>query len=407
MKSVTTKILVGLLSVLTITMVGTQIYTRLNDNHDTEEAVLCDISENIPFQGVIVRDEEIVTYDGEGVLDYLYADGSKVSVDNPIAEVYSSEEAIAAKHKAETLNSRIDDLVRAQNPGTTNYVQPETLKSTIDDQYRQLLTYTQEKDYEAAAELKSDMSVVINIYNIITGISEDYNSKISELESEASQLEAEAGTPDVINAPETGYFVSYCDGYEESLTVESLSSITQQEIEAVINSAGTDENGTDDNAIGKMFDDYSCSIVGVVDSDNRIIEGDTLQIMFNTSNNVYDVTVESVRDAEEEEKSIIVLSCDRLDENLVQSRVQSIELIFEEYHGIRVPRQAIRFQGEEKGVYVILGNEITFKKINVIYEGDDFVVSENTSDEEYLLLYDQILLEVVSNKDVSEINESS
>ena len=251
------------------------------------------------------------------------------------------------------------------------------------------------------------MSVVINIYNIITGISEDYNSKISELESEASQLEAEAGTPDVINAPETGYFVSYCDGYEESLTVESLSSITQQEIEAVINSAGTDENGTDDNAIGKMFDDYSCSIVGVVDSDNRIIEGDTLQIMFNTSNNVYDVTVESVRDAEEEEKSIIVLSCDRLDENLVQSRVQSIELIFEEYHGIRVPRQAIRFQGEEKGVYVILGNEITFKKINVIYEGDDFVVSENTSDEEYLLLYDQILLEVVSNKDVSEINESS
>lgn len=407
MKSVTTKILVGLLSVLTITMVGTQIYTRLNDNHDTEEAVLCDISENIPFQGVIVRDEEIVTYDGEGVLDYLYADGSKVSVDNPIAEVYSSEEAIAAKHKAETLNSRIDDLVRAQNPGTTNYVQPETLKSTIDDQYRQLLTYTQEKDYEAAAELKSDMSVVINIYNIITGISEDYNSKISELESEASQLEAEAGTPDVINAPETGYFVSYCDGYEESLTVESLSSITQQEIEAVINSAGTDENGTDDNAIGKMFDDYSCSIVGVVDSDNRIIEGDTLQIMFNTSNNVYDVTVESVRDAEEEEKSIIVLSCDRLYENLVQSRVQSIELIFEEYHGIRVPRQAIRFQGEEKGVYVILGNEITFKKINVIYEGDDFVVSENTSDEEYLLLYDQILLEVVSNKDVSEINESS
>ena len=120
MKSVTTKILVGLLSVLTITMVGTQIYTRLNDNHDTEEAVLCDISENIPFQGVIVRDEEIVTYDGEGVLDYLYADGSKVSVDNPIAEVYSSEEAIAAKHKAETLNSRIDDLVRAQNPGSTN-----------------------------------------------------------------------------------------------------------------------------------------------------------------------------------------------------------------------------------------------------------------------------------------------
>lgn len=407
MKSVTTKILVGLLSVLMLTMVGSQIYTRLNDNHDTEEAVLCDISENIPFQGVIVRDETIVTYDGEGVLDYLYADGSKVSVDNPIAEVYSSEDAIAAKHKAEKLNSRIDDLERAQNPGTTNYVQPETLKSKIDDQYRQLLTYSQERDFESAVKLKSDMSVVINIYNIITDISKNYDSKISQLESTASQLEAQAGTPDVINAPETGYFVSYCDGYEDSLSVEFLSSITQQEIEDVINNASSDESGSPENAIGKMFDDYSCSIVGVVESDKRIIEGDTLQIMFSTSNNVYDVTVESVRQAEEDGKSIIVLSCDRLDETLVQSRVQSVELIFEEYHGIKVPRKAIRFQGEQKGVYVILGNEITFKKIDVIYEGDDFMISENTSDEEYLLLYDQILLEVVSNKDVSEINESS
>ena len=156
-----------------------------------------------------------------------------------------------------------------------------------------------------------------------------------------------------------------------------------------------------------MFEDYSCRITGIVDSDKRIVEGGTLQIMFSTSNNVYDVTVESVRAAEEEGKSIIVLSCDRLDENLVRSRVQSVELIFEEYQGIKVPRKAIRFKGDQKGVYVILGSEITFKKIDVIYEGSDFVVSKNTSDEEYLLLYDQILLEVVSNKDVSDSSKSS
>ena len=49
----------------------------------------------------------------------------------------------------------------------------------------------------------------------------------------------------------------------------------------------------------------------------------------------------------------------------------------------------------------------SFKKINVIYEGDDYVLSENTSNEDYLLLYDQILLEVVSDEDVQQSRSDS
>ena len=56
---------------------------------------------------------------------------------------------------------------------------------------------------------------------------------------------------------------------------------------------------------------------------------------------------------------------------------------------------------------MILGKDVTFKKINVIYEGDDNVLSENTSNEDYLLLYDQILLEVVSDEDVQQSRSDS
>lgn len=97
-----------------------------------------------------------------------------------------------------------------------------------------------------------------------------------------------------------------------------------------------------------------------------------------------------------------------LTEALVECQgVQSAELIFDEYQGLKVPRSAIRFQGDQKGVYVILGKDVTFKKINVIYEGDDYVLSENTSNEDYLLLYDQILLEVVSDEDVQQSRSDS
>lgn len=79
----------------------------------------------------------------------------------------------------------------------------------------------------------------------------------------------------------------------------------------------------------------------------------------------------------------------------------SLDIVFENFKGIKVSREAIRFKDGQKGVYVILGNETTFKKIDVIYEGSDYVVSKYTADEDYLLLYDQILLEAVSQDDDS------
>ncbi len=404
MKSLTTKILAGIFVLLILATVGNQVYFRLHEKRDTTEAVLCDINEDVTFQGVVVRDESVVTYKGDGVLDYLYKDGSKVSVNNPIAEVYSSVESIAANKKAGEIRQQIEDLKRAQNPGTTNYVQPETLKSKIDNEYKQLLTSSQNCDYSSVKKVKNDMSIVMNIYNVITGTSKNYNSAISALEQKAEQLESQANHIDTIDADETGYFVSYCDGYENELTTDSVDKLTASQVQKIIDG---DEEGVkpSKDCVGKIFSDYSCKIVGIVDADKRIVEGATLPIMFNTSNNIYNVTVDSVKNVDDD-KYLVVFSCDRLDDVIVKSRVQTIEVIFGEHQGIKVPRQAIRFKDKQKGVYVVLGNEVVFKKIDVIYEGDDYVVSKNTSDDDYLLLYDQILLEVLSNKNVSDSKNS-
>ena len=76
MNTLTTKALIVLLSVLILITIGSQIYFRINDRHKTEEAVLCDINENIPFKGVVVRGEKILESDVNGVYEYLYSNGS-------------------------------------------------------------------------------------------------------------------------------------------------------------------------------------------------------------------------------------------------------------------------------------------------------------------------------------------
>lgn len=189
MNSLTVKILTGLLSVLIITTIGSQIYSALTERHDTEEAVLVTINEDIAFKGVVIRDEKVVTYDGGGVLDYTYSDGSKISVGNTIASVYSSEDAVTAKNKIKILESEIAALERAQNPGTTNYVQPETLKSKIDKEYKELLSYSSQDNFSEFAKTREDMSLVMNIYNIVTKTEQSYDERISQLQAKVKELE--------------------------------------------------------------------------------------------------------------------------------------------------------------------------------------------------------------------------
>lgn len=400
MKSLTTKILVGVLSVLLFATIGSQIYYQINDKHDTEEAELCNINEDISFQGIIIRDEKVLKYDGKGVLDYLYKDGNKVSVNSTIANVYSSLDDVITQRKIEKINSLISDLNRSQNPGTTDYIQPETLKTKIENEYKQILTCSQKHDYTAFNSIKNDLSVVINIYNLVTGSSQNYNERIKSLSAESEKLKKSSKPLDSIKAESTGYFVSYADGYEEKLNSENAAKLSEAEINKIVNS----KNETVKNVLGKMFNDYSCKIVGVMNNDKRIAEGESLRMMTNSSQQVYDLTVESVRPSEDENKIIVVFNCEILDDTMVQTRVLPMKIVFDEYHGIKVPRSAIRFQGEQKGVYVMLGKDIIFKKIDVIYENEDedYVISRNTSDDEFLLLYDQILLEVILDKDVSD-----
>ena len=396
MNSLTVKILAALVSVLMITTICTQVYYFMHDKHDTEEAVLATVNEDIVFEGIIVRDESVVTYNGQGVLDYKYADGSKVSMNSTVAEVYPSEEAIYAKDKIAEIDAEIEMLEKAQDPATTNYAEPDALISGVKGGYNDLLESIENRELDKIPSIKSQIALNSNMYSIITGTEAGFGEAINELQAKRSKLQSKAAAAtDEIKADRTGYFVSYADGYENELKMSQVDKLTESDIRSVIKG----EKQPPVNAIGKTFDSYNCKIVGIVKADSRISDDSKVSLKLNASRTVYDCTVASIRNSGE--NMIVVLDCDRVDQTLVDSRALSAKLIFDEYQGIRVPRSALRFQGDDKGVYVILGKDISFKKINVIYEGDDFVLSENTSNEEYLLLYDQILLEVVSDKDVS------
>jgi hypothetical protein len=123
------------------------------------------------------------------------------------------------------------------------------------------------------------------------------------------------------------------------------------------------------------------------------------------------VTVSELRPGNTEDETLVVLYCDRMTSDFVQHRMEHVRLVKGEYEGIKVPRSAIRFcDVEEKstnvltgevtttmvnyrGVYVMDGEEVVFRKLDVIYEGDDYVLSATNAGSGYLILYDSIIVE--------------
>ena len=394
--SATIKVMTVLLSLFVVVMVAYQVYYHFNEKRDTVEAELYTYNDNVTGRGVFVRDETVITYSGGGVLEYKYADASKVSKGSTVANVYESEKDILNVGRIAQLEDRIAELTRAEQPGTTDYIQPESLKSQIDAKYKLLISASIDNDFETVKKYENEISQIMSIYNLVTNATDSYEGAVSSLKSELKKLKKEVKKPkEKIDATDTGYFVSYADGYEATLTKEKCVNLTKQQILDIVE--GNDHVAKPPNSAGKLLKDYSCKILMVIDNDERVVSGLYIKAMLSASKEAYNVYIDSVKDAGDGQ-SIVILSCDSLDAALVSERVQRIELVFDDYTGLKVPREAIRFNDKkEKGVYVILGQDVQFKKIDIIYEGDDYVLSKNTSNEDYLLLYDQILLEAVKS----------
>lgn len=408
-KSIRDTLLIALIFVAILSLIVSQIYIGINRANSTEDALLYSARRSLSFTGVIVRDETIVYTPfsvGSGVLDYTVSDGSRLSNKTVIANVYDSYDQIYYRYRIEQLKNDIALLESAQSRGTTDYAQPEFLTAQIVESYKELLLNMAQGDLEQVYDESDDMLRLMSIFNVSTNVEMDYSTRIEELKQELSVCNAALKDPiATVKSGETGYFTSSFDGYESFLTTDSISSLTVDNIKGIIENP-TKITSEYDNAIGKVFSGYSWKMVGIINTADRYFVNEKLVFSFASSNARHTVTVESITPTGNGNEAIIVLSCEELDSEIASSRIQEADLVFNEYTGLRVPREAIRFVNDVKGVYVIVGERIEFKKLDVIYEGDDYVLSANISDDDFLNLYDRIILEPIENTGNAEASDS-
>jgi hypothetical protein len=245
---------------------------------------------------------------------------------------------------------------------------------------------------------------------MITDADIDLSARITEINSQIAKLKASQIVPlDTIVSDRSAYFVSYADGYEDTFSSAKLDSITADDIK---NAEDRTTSG-DSTVIGKLIDGYEWYIAGIIDNSSQFCsKDDTVTMKFRSTSDTVEGVVYDIRATDDPSESIVIVKCDEMTYDLVQHRTENVDMIKGEYEGIKIPRKAIRFKdvtetvtqedGTEttstvncKGVYVKIGEQVVFRKLDVIYEGDRYVLSALNAGDGYASLYDDIIVEGV------------
>ena len=406
------------------------VYNFRNKQAPTAVALMSDATASREFKGVFIRDETPLMCTSGGAVSYNVADGGKLGNGTVIAEVYPNDEQIVRNREIKRLERELGILRKIQNPGTIESAQPSNLSDSIEEKYRSMIYSRDMHDYSSVERDMEDLLIQMSTYQIITKQVNGFDQQITDINSKLAELKSQTVSPsETIKSPRSAYFVSYCDGYESELKPDKLDTISIADINSI-----EDRKSSEGNIVGKLIEGYGWYLAGVIDNSRKEYAiGGNVKIRFDSAADTFDAVVKDIRDEGDASKSIIILECNQFNYDLVQHRAEKCEMIKGDFRGLKVPRESIRFaditqkkgfpaaeeetapEGETpteetapqteaettvktKGVYILKGEQVTFKKIDVIYEGDDYVLSKvHEDDSSYLALYDDIMIEGVND----------
>ena len=155
-----------------------------------------------------------------------------------------------------------------------------------------------------------------------------------------------------------------------------------------------------ENCVGKISADYYWYLACSIDSQKAaaLEVGDSLKVRlpFVTAE-VVPTKVLAVNQGANNQ-SALILKCSLMSEELSDIRFESVQLLLEQYNGLRLPDKALHFDKDNRaGAYVRMGTTVTLRYVDVLYhnEKDKYSICAipKAGDSTYVQLYDDVVVE--------------
>ncbi len=379
------------LIVVLVVFIGHQVYSSLYKPITTQSAEYYEAVDGLKIGGVIIRRENVITSDTNGILHFMTEDGSRVAKGGTVAQIYDSADASITLNRIATIEEQIRNLEELQGYNDLQAADLELADERVTQALNNMVFENAHGNYFRSADNITELLSTINRRQMITGEHTDFSGQLSSLNEELSSLREQLpSSKGSITAAQSGYFVSVTDGYEGIFTADSLDNITPEFL------SGSKPEDNPKNAIGKIVSDYEWYIASTVSINDSLKykAGDRLEIRTDIkSNPTLPVKVKQINISSSTDSAVVIFSCQQMSSELASMRNGVMTVVNRVYKGLKIPRKSLRVVDGETGVYVISGILLKFVPVTVVYSADDYVICEQeqtTSD--VLRLYDEVVV---------------
>ncbi len=393
--TVITKVIMFIFLAAVLAYLGYSVFGAIYDPLTTTAAVACTAGESYSTTVWLVREERPVRSESY-ITSLSLADGEKVAAGGEVAQGYRSEDTYDRQQELQELQERLDQLEYTYAEGEQLKLDPDTvdlLEERIAQGVTALGCSNAQGDLQAAADQAASLRTLIlrrSASDVDQSLLQD---NIEDLKQEIARLEQEVSVGiSHITVDYAGWFCGTCDGYETTLTPEVLLRTGVTAFRELINTAP----GETANALGRLVTDATWYAAALLPADYaaQLDDLSTVELDLNQSlTELITMQVESVSPAADGQCLVVLSSGVRL-QDVIHLRTAEAGLVLKLYHGIRVPKEAIRV-GEDgsAGVYVIEGAKARFKPVTLLYDnGDSYVVAEDRSSTDNLWVGNEIIV---------------
>lgn len=420
------RILIAVLSVLAVIYVVYLLVSSNFDMYPTENAVQVTVTDTIYSDGFIIRDETLIDNSSSGVLSYSLSDGEAVKANGEIAKIYSNDSDAASQSKADLLEETVNSLKSLKNINAGNTIGIDTINNDINNGLISFYNLVNKNDVTKIGSNINSLISSINQHQVFTGKTDNFDAEIAQIESQITTLRNSSGKSiGTITAPKAGYFSAHCDGYENSIKFTDIDKIKLEDLENV------KKSDVAASVAGKVVSDVewyiACKVTADEATELNLWDGDATVLFSNASSETIPASIERVYQESKDSDGLLVLKCNYVNSDLIDTRIEPIEIGLGTYSGLRISKKAIHDDivtktttdengnkhTEEKkvqGVYVLYGSEMNFKQISIIYADDDYVICDTNPDSNVLFngetvsLYDKVIVEGEGMYDGKVIN---
>lgn len=350
---------------------GFYLADALMNPYSSTFAVRMTVQEGFLVSGIAVRRETVIGIGGYDAVNLTVSEGERVEAGGAVAGVYNDESTLIQLREINLLDAKITRLggILEAGQGATDMI---TLDSEIKNG---IYDFVKEARSRSFAELsETAMELEANVLTRTVGDA-DLQAKLLSLRQQRLAIGTAASSAVKIKAPVSGIFTSNVDGFE-SVTEEDLSSLTVGSLTSLME----EERAPGASAIGKLVSGVRWYFAAVVDAGeaSRLSAGGTAAMVFGKyAGSEIDMDIESVG-LPENGRCVVIFSSSKAMADTLAVRVQSVKIVHSEYSGIRVPKRAVRLNGEGKScVYALTGARAEEKLIEIIYELDDYYIVES------------------------------